>query len=152
MKTEPEGPLGEAVDAWIADQRVSIAHIMRVSGLARNTIMKIIEGTRRHPDVDTLRRLALGIATGPRYRDLNTAVFERCRGDLSALAGYSVAGRADDDTLLRFALLRVTGTTGQAAAWAALILEYAGLDPGEVRALGSGQAVRRRARREGAES
>lgn len=145
-RTRPEGPLGEALDAWIWDRRVSIAHIMRVSGIARNTIMLIIKGVTRHPELSTLDGIAKAIATDPRTHDLDSAVYARCYQDMIVLAGHAPPGAAPQDSLLLFSLISATGSRAQAEAWVALIAEYAGLDPDGVRALGSGRPVRRRAR------
>src|SRR5262252_3442960 len=146
MRIVPGSALGEALVAWMRQENVSVAHVVRVSGVAQNTIRQIILGTTQHPKTETLHALARAIATHPWTGDLEGSVSERCYRDFAVLAGYAPLETGVGASLLLLALTRHLSSRARAVAWLALIDEYAGLAAEEVRELGRGRAIARRAR------
>ena len=135
-QAEDPGPLAAALRAWIDERPVTVAHVVRVSGIARNTTEKILNGFTRDPQRATLRALARGIAAHPRTLEVDEQRRARCERDLLVAAGYAPYDPSDAGSLLRFALWVRLGSWARVDAWLAAIDRWDGLGPDDVRALG----------------
>lgn len=78
--------LADVLDQWLADQRLSIAELARMAGVGRPTIYKMRSGER--PSVETLRKIARGLATTPRSGQFDADAYSLAARDLFAAAGY----------------------------------------------------------------
>lgn len=136
MPEPPERFLGQALAALLREQRISISHVMRWSGLSRNTIAYILTGKTRRPSAATLRKLAVAVAIDPATGELD----RESMADAERTLAQAVVG--DDDptargieSLTELGLYYQLRSRAKAAAWAETIARLAALSPGAVRAL-----------------
>ena len=126
------------------EQRLSYAHIGRVGHLSRNTVKQIADGKTTDPSVETLCRIALGLAVDPYTGQINQDTLTMSLRDLGAASGRDdLAGELVRETL-PVLLAAVIGDRDRAAAWVALIAAYPDLDPADVREMVERLARRRR--------
>lgn len=126
MTDNPRRSLAEAYALWVDLYAVTIADIMRSSGLARHTIENIRDGGRqRRPSQATLERLAAGIVTASsRSTRYDAAVMADCYRDLSEAAGYGVPVEGASGSLLDAGMAHELRSPPRAAGWAAIIRRF----------------------------
>jgi hypothetical protein len=78
--------LAEALDGWIADQRLRVADVARSGGLSRQTVYNIRDGELVSPE--TVRKLARGVATDPRTGVLDRSLYGMALSELFLAAGF----------------------------------------------------------------
>ena len=81
--------LGAVLDDWLKRQRVPVAHLTRIAKVSANTIWLIQQGTTTKPEMQTIRKIALGMATDPADGVFDQAVFDEALRDLAEAAGLS---------------------------------------------------------------
>lgn len=96
--------LGEALDALLRRKQVSIAHIMRVAHLSRNTITSLRRGTTHQPSPDTLRRIALAFATDALSAEVDMIEMHDVNAVLNDAYGYATPTAQEAKTLLDLAV------------------------------------------------
>lgn len=87
--------LADVLKRWMERERVSAAHIARFSNpgghrVSRNTIDYLLGGTTKSPEMDTLRKIARGLAHHPRTLRYNHAVYVRALQDLAIAAALTL--------------------------------------------------------------
>lgn len=133
---DPEtSALSGALRAHMREQRAKPAYLARVGGLAPNTIVLILRGTTGRPKPETLRRLALALATDPYTGEVDRPYLERALGDLQTAAGYIAVGADVRRAVLRLGLRLAVAGSERVAAWEWLIERYASLPGSSVRTL-----------------
>lgn len=136
MPTAHETILAATLAALLRDRRVSVAHVARAGGLARNTVAYILTGKTRHPPTATLRRVARGVATDPGTGELDREVMTKAERLLAIGAGYADPAGRDAESLLELAFFSSLNSRERARAWMATFERYKGLDAEEVLRLG----------------
>lgn len=107
--------LGAVLDDWINRQRVPVAHLARHGGVSANTIWLIQNGTTTRPEIQTLRKIAKGLATDPSDQTFDQAVFERSLKELAAAADR-VAEIDDVPSPTLEAMIRASGVKSRRQA------------------------------------
>jgi transcriptional regulator with XRE-family HTH domain len=129
--------LATAFEVWRREKRVSYAHVVRQSGVARNTIDRIRDGATHLPERDTLRRLAKGLAADPYPPyDQDHDLEGRITREFFAICGYSPLDDTTAGELLETALRAAVSSPARARAWVRAIERLAGLDVDEIERLG----------------
>lgn len=127
--------LGEVLERWLHRQRVTVAHVVRQGGLSRNTVWLIQQGTTASPELETLRKLARGLATDPFSVEFDAQVYTDALRELAAAAGFPDPTADLPEPDLESAL-RSTGLDRQEAAfWADIHRRYPNATPDQKRML-----------------
>lgn len=127
--------LGQVVTAMVQRERVTISHVMRYSGLARNTIELLRAGRTPEPHRSTLRRLALGLAVDPSTGELDSQKEREIERLLDVAAGYAEPTSRECRTLVELGLYYRLGSLEKARAWQRVIDTRATWSTEQVRAL-----------------
>lgn len=134
MASDASRRLGEALDALLRRRGVSIAHVMRVAHLSRNTITALRHGTTHQPSPETLLRIATALATDPKTLEVDDVEMRENDAILNAAYGYADVDALQTKTLLELALYHHFKSPARARAWADGFRAYEHLTPDEVRA------------------
>lgn len=86
--------LASVLEDWLSRQRVPVAHLTRVAKVSANTVWLIQQGTTTRPEIQTLRKIARGLATDPKDGSFDQAVYDEALRDLAEAAG--MGGELDD--------------------------------------------------------
>lgn len=126
--------LSEVLEDWLERQRVSVAHVVKHSGVSRNTIWLIQQGTTTAPEIQTLRKISRALATAPKDGTFNQAEYSEALRDLSAAAGVDPEADAIPAPTLE-SMIRSEGVKSprQAAKLAAFLRKYPNMNPNERR-------------------
>jgi len=135
MADESGRPLADVYAAWSMLRDVTIADVQRASGLARHTVENVHHGRGRQPTRETLRRVAIGIATDPRTGRYHETIMNEAYRDLSIAAGYGEPDAADARSLMDLALYYRFRSAAKAHIWASLMDRLDDLDAETLRAL-----------------
>lgn len=135
QESAPAGPLAEALAASMRERDVKIGHVIKHSGLVRNTIMCILTGQTMQPKATTLTRVAVAIATNDYTREVDRTLMRQIERKLSVAAGYSDPDAREASSLLEMALTYVLASRERARAWASVIIAMRKLSPDVVRTI-----------------
>lgn len=135
MRRTTGRPLAELVSGLLDHERLSIAQVMRFSGVARNTINWIRNGRITHPERHTIQSLARAFATDPATRVVDEEKMMKHEGMLNAAAGYADPTADQTDSLLELALYYQLQHLPKAREWTRTIEALAGLSIEEIRQL-----------------
>jgi hypothetical protein len=126
MNDDAQRSLAEAYALWASLCGVTIADVMRASGLARHTVENIRDGGRQHrPSQPTLQRVAAGIVkASSRSSRYDAAVMADCYRDLSEAAGYGVPVKGASGSLLDAGMAQELRSPPRAAGWTALVRRF----------------------------
>lgn len=123
-------PLAIVLSRWIRRERLRPQDIERASGISRNHLWLMTHGKVTRPTPETLRRLALALATDP--HDL--AVVDRLKRDealheLSRAAGYAdLTADVDEGELVR-AVLALVGNQQSTEFWIEMMRTHGAVSP-----------------------
>lgn len=84
---EIETPLGIALDGWMKRQRLNPVQLATLADVTRRTVYNVLDG-RSRPEVETVWKLACGLAKDPHTRESDTLVYADAFPDLLEAAGY----------------------------------------------------------------
>lgn len=121
--------LASILEDWLQRQRVPVAHLTRVAKVSANTVWLIQQGTTTKPEIQTLRKIARGLATDPVDRSFDQAVFAEALHELSDAAGLlDEIDEVPAPTLE--GMIRAEGVKSpkRAAALAAFVRKYQNMD------------------------
>lgn len=135
MTVEYEPPLATALAALLAERRLTVAQVARAAGFSRTTVAYILSGKTRHPEIETLQRLAAALATDPRTREVDRPAVARMERLLTVAGGYADPTGSEARTLTELGLYHELNSLERARAWVEGIAECRDLSPDEVRAL-----------------
>lgn len=128
--------LGEAVDRWLQRQRVTKAHVSKHGGVSTNTIWLIQQGTTSSPELETLRKIARGLATDPFSRELDRLVYADALRDLALSCGFPDPTLEESPPPSMEASIRtVARPRGAAESWAEFIRDHSDATPDQIRML-----------------
>jgi transcriptional regulator with XRE-family HTH domain len=127
--------LGDVLDKWLRRLRVSKAHVARFGRVSPNTLNYISQGTTAHPEMDTVRRIAQGLATDPSTEFLDEPTYRRAWRELAEAAGHSTPTFADPVTSVEASIGQLARHPGAADEWADFIRDYPDATPDQIRAL-----------------
>lgn len=133
MSDEQQPTLAATLAALLHSEHVSVSHVMRYSGLARNTIEYILSGKTVHPKTETLRRIAQAIATDAYTGEHHRQKAHEVERELSIGAGYADPTAREAHTFLETALYYVLASREKARAWIDVILTLRGVSAETVR-------------------
>lgn len=137
MTDDQEPSLAATLAALLRDHDKSVSHVMRYSGLTRNTIVYILSGKTRHPTMHTLSAIAAAIATDAYTRERDRQKMTEIERLLAVGAGYADPTAQEARTMLELSLYYVLASRERARAWAEVIALLATLPPDAVRRLPS---------------
>lgn len=126
--------LAAVLDDWLRRQRVPVAHLTRVGKVSANTIWLIQQGTTTKPEIQTLRKIARGLATDPADAAFDQIVYAEALRDLAGAA--DLAGEIDDiPTPTLEAAIRAEGVKSprKAARLAAFVRKYPNMTANQLR-------------------
>lgn len=135
MQDAARRALAEVYDAWRLTCDVTVADVVRASGLVRHTVENVRDGGRRRPTQETLRQVAVGIVQGSPYAgryDISTV--NDCYRELSLAAGYGDPSASDARSWLAMALWYHFRHPARSDAWNALIDQCGDLSPEQTQA------------------
>jgi transcriptional regulator with XRE-family HTH domain len=127
--------LAEVLNALFQDRDVSIAHVVRVAHMSRNTITSMRHAKPHQPDPDVFRRIGLAFGTNPKTGAVDTREMTRVNEALSAAYGYATPDAEATRTLLEMALLYELGSQAGMRAWLDLFRTARDLPLADVHAL-----------------
>lgn len=79
--------LAEAIGAWRRRQRITKADLVKNGGISANTLWLIEQGTTKTPEMETLRKIAHGLATDPYTHEVDAVVYKAAWAELASVAG-----------------------------------------------------------------
>lgn len=123
--------LGDTLERLIQDQRVSIAHIVKYSGISRNTIWLIQQGVTTDPEPETLRKIARGLATDPHSTKFDRPVYVNSLRALCEAAGLPDLTEEIPPCDLETEIRAVVGDRDAASVLTLLVRRYPRMTPGE---------------------
>lgn len=123
--------LWETVEALMAEQRVTQAHVTRWGGVARNTLWLIRQGTTEAPEAETLRKIAHGIAADPKTGAVSRPVYVDALQRLSRASGLPDLADAIPPCDLEAEIRAIVKDRRRSAVFAAFIRKYPDMTPGE---------------------
>lgn len=127
--------LGDTLERWLQRQRVTKAHVSKHGGVSTNTIWLIEQGTTTRPEMETLRKIARGLATDPFDGTVDPQAFADAWRQLAAAAGLPEPASEMPAPDLE-SVLRSTGLSRQEAAfWADIHRRYPNATPDQKRML-----------------
>lgn len=127
--------LAEVLNALFEDCGVSIAHVIRVAHMSRNTITDMRRGKPHQPDPDTFRRIGLAFGTNARTKEVDESEMHRVNAALAAAYGYATPEAEATRTLLEMAFLYELGSQAGMRAWLDLFRAARDLPLGDVQKL-----------------
>ncbi len=127
--------LADVIERWLHRQRLTKAHVSKHGGVSTNTIWLIQQGTTTSPELETLRKVARGLATDPHSAEFDAQVYIEALRDMAGAAGFPEPAEALPTPDLESAL-RSTGLDRQEAAfWADIHRRYPNATPDQKRML-----------------
>lgn len=134
--SEPEARrLADLIATLMRRHHLSIIHIMRTGGMARNTVVGLIRGTTRRPDPRTLQRFARAIATDQYTRILDHELMTEVHGILRAAGGFSEPTPDEAQTLVELGLYHQLQNRPRARRWLRALANDARISDAELDAL-----------------
>lgn len=128
--------LAEAIERWLQRQRLTVAHVVRYGGLSRNTVWLIQQGTTASPEMETLRKLARGLATDPYgTHEVDTNVYREAWRDLALSCGFPDPTIEDAPPSMEASIRTVAKPSGSAESWAEFIRDHSEATPDQIRML-----------------
>jgi transcriptional regulator with XRE-family HTH domain len=122
-------PLATVLTRWIRRERLRPADIERACGVSRAHLWLMTSGKVPRPTPETLRKLALGLATDPDTRVVDRLKRDHALGELSVAAGYPDF-RTDADAGDLIVALRAASANHQVAEfWREMVERYPDLSP-----------------------
>jgi hypothetical protein len=119
-------------------ERLTVAFVMRVGRLSRNTVENLRDGKTENPSRRTLSGAARAVATDPQSLIMDDHKMRKAERALHVAAGFAAPTTDDIETMLELLLYYRVGSEERARAWAATIERLAVLDAPAVLALRSG--------------
>lgn len=118
--------LATAVERWRIEQRLEWTQLARLAGISRGTLNNVRLG--KSVNSDTLRKIALGLATHPHTGEFDAVVHARALREL-----FDVSGLIADDQLprpdLRASVAEVVGAGRTADQVDVIVRDLAKLPP-----------------------
>jgi transcriptional regulator with XRE-family HTH domain len=123
--------LTETLTAWIERMRLDKSELTRLAGIGRQTLYRLLDGERPQPE--TLRKIARGLATDPRSRDIDPILRREALRDFEAATGLELLDA--DEALNLEAAIRAEGIKSprQASKLAAFLRKYPNMTDDERR-------------------
>lgn len=118
-------------------RQVTYAHVARAGGLHRNTVWTIAHGSVKHISVDTLARLAIGLADYVYLPGIDKEYLAYALAELGAAAGLSGMLTGEVQRELADLLVALVGDRAAANAWVALIVQKRTLSAEQITAYGA---------------
>jgi hypothetical protein len=122
-------------DKWLQRQRVSKAHVSKHGGVSPNTLNYISQGTTAHPEMETLRKMAWGLATDPHSLAVDGGVYRRAWSDLAAAGGHPEPSLEAPASSVEESIGTIARHPGSPAEWAEFIRDYPDATPDQIRGL-----------------
>jgi transcriptional regulator with XRE-family HTH domain len=123
--------LADLVNALLRRERLRIIDVMRASGLARNTIESIRDGSTKQPEPETLSQLAKGLATDPFTGELDDQKMQKLERLLSVAAGYADPTAAEARSLIELGVYYRLRSLARARAYTEMVEQEAGAQDGD---------------------
>lgn len=114
--------LADVVKTWMERRRLDRVELARLSGIARNTLYRILEGMAAQPE--TLRKIAKGLATDPHTDEIDSGIRLLALRDFAQVAGIDLADDAPPPTLEQAIRAEGIQSPRQAAKLAAFLRRY----------------------------
>ena len=114
--------LADVVREWMDRQRLDRVELAKLSGIARNTLYRILEGMAAQPE--TVRKIARGVATDPRTGDIDSTVRAAALRDFARVTDIDLAEEAPPPTLESAIRAEGVKSPRQAAKLAAFLRKY----------------------------
>lgn len=125
--------LADTVDRWLQRQRVSKVHLTKFGGISANTLWLIQQGTTTSPEMETLRKIAKGLATDPYSKDMDREVYLEAWRDLAAAAGHPDPTQEIPPADLDSEIRAIIPNRRRAAAIAEFVRRYPDMTPDQRR-------------------
>lgn len=127
--------LGEVIDKWLQRLRVTKAHVARFGGVSPNTLNYISQGTTTSPEMETLRKIARGLATDPFTSAVDQAAYADAWRELAVAAGLPEPSADIAPPDLESMFRSVGHDRQEAAFWADIARRYPNATPDQKRML-----------------
>jgi len=119
--------LGGVLDAWL--RRQPPAHVAKRGKVSRNTIWLIQQGTTTTPEVETLRKIARGLAADPYTGEIERTAYLAAWRDLAAAANLPDPTTDVPPATLESGVRAVVADQRRADALAAFVRKYPNMSP-----------------------
>lgn len=122
-------PLAIVLSRWIRRERLRPADIAAASGISRAHLWLMTSGKVTRPTPETLRRLALGLATDPDTGEVDRLKRDAALAELSRAAGYpDLAEDVDEGDVVR-AVRSLVGNQQAAEFWIGMMRKHGAVSP-----------------------
>lgn len=122
-------PLAIVLSRWIRRERLRPGDIERAAGISRNHLWLMTHGRVTRPTPETLRKLALALATDPDTGAVDRPKRDEALAELSRAAGYpDLSEDVDEGDLVRAIRARV-GNQQATEFWVELIEAQRAISP-----------------------
>ena len=128
--------LGDTLERWLQRQRLSKAHVSKYGGVSTNTIWLIQQGTTASPEMETLRKLARGLATNPfGDHEVDRHIYSEAWRDLALSCGFPDPTTEDAPPSIEASIRTIAKPSGAAESWADFIRDHSDATPDQIELL-----------------